>query len=195
MDSNPPWPLPKNRLLLGLWGNVILLVVGGLSHFTYLRNAGYWEAQLQSGGELIVFSLNMSSLYFGWVGIIPVIIILNIHTLFKDVLKREIPKLVLKAQSFLIGVMFLGIALLITGSLILNPGWKARFQEAGFVECHKGVLNFRKAVFNDVWVRNPASCDDGRVQYILHEHFGRRGFALADQYLRELEKQSVERQR
>lgn len=189
MSNDSPWPVPKNRLLLGLWINVVILLVGVLAQFTYLRNVGYWETQIEQGGELIVFSSQMSSLCFFWVGLVPVLIIVNMHILFKDILKREIPKLVLKLQNFLLWVMFIGIALLIMGSLLLNPGWKSRFQDAGFIEC-QGVLNVRKAVFNDVWVRNPVSCDDAKLRYILHEHFGRRGFVLADQYLREYEKQS-----
>jgi len=128
----------------------------------------------------------MNSLYFFWVGLIPGLLILNIHLLFKDILKLEIPGFVLKIQNFLGGILFLGLFLMITGSLFINPIWEERFREAGFVECESSVLNFRKAVFNDVWVRNPENCQDARLRWILQKHFGDDGFDLASKYLKEL---------
>lgn len=76
-----------------------------------------------------------------------------------------------------------------TGSLLINPKWEERFREAGFVECENRVLNFRKSVFNDVWVRDSDHCQDRRLHLILHERFSRDGFELASRYLHALSEQ------
>jgi len=184
MNNTNEWPVPKNRILLGLFINLMLLSVGAFSQLIYMGKVGYWGTQIEQKSELIVFGTQITSLYFAWVALIPGLMIVNIHLLFKDILKREIPGLFLKFQNFLGGVLFLGIFLILTGSLFINPLWENRFQEAGFVECEGSVLNFRKAVFNDVWVRNPENCQDSRLRWILQEHFGDDGFELASQYLK-----------
>ena len=186
MNNTNEWPVPKNRILLGLFINLMLLSVGAFSQFIYMGKVGYWGTQIEQKSELIVFGTQITSLYFAWVALIPGLLIVNIHLLFKDILKREIPGLFLKVQNFLGGVLFLGIFLILTGSLFINPLWEDRFREAGFVECEGSVLNFRKAVFNDVWVRNPENCQDSRLRWILQKHFDDEGFELASQYLKEL---------
>mgnify|MGYP005842428263 CR=1 FL=1 len=187
MHNTNEWPASKNRLLLGFVANIMILLVGALTHFTHLGNVGYWETQIEQQNELIVFSTQMNSLYFAWVGLAPALVIVDIHLLFKDILKREIPGLALKFQNTLMGIMFLGLLLIVTGNLFVNPLWENRFREAGFMECENRVLNFRKAIFNDVWVRNPVHCEDHNLRHILHEHFGDDGFELASQYLSALE--------
>lgn len=193
MYTDQEWPAPKNRLLLGLLTNAVLFGVWAMAHFKYLGKIDFWETQIQQQNELIVFGTQMTSLYFAWVGILPVILIVNIHLLFKDILKRELPSIVLKLQNVLVAIMFLGVFLLIAGNLFINPIWEDRFREAGFVECENRVLNIRKALFNDVWVKNPDHCEDPKLRYILHEHFGDEGFELASRYLGELNKQSANR--
>lgn len=189
MPSNNEWPVPQNRMLLALMTNGMILGVGALTHFTHKGNIEYWQSQIQEQNDLIVFSTQMNSLYFMWVGLLPILLILNMHLLFKDILKRELPHIVLKLQNILVGIMFLGIFLLLAGNLLINPIWEDRFQKAGFVECENRVLNIRKALFNDVWVRNPAHCEDLKLRYILHEHFGDEGFEQASKYLGTLDKQ------
>ncbi|WP_189576025.1 hypothetical protein [Marinobacter zhanjiangensis] len=192
MPSNNEWPVPKNRMMLGLITNGMILGVGALTHFTYKREIEYWQTQIQEQNELIVFSTQMNSLYFMWVGLLPILLILNIHLLFKDILKCELPRIVLKIQNALVGIMFLGIFLIVAGNWFINPVWEHRFREAGFTECENRVLNIRKALFNDVWVRNPDHCEDPKLRYILHEHFGDEGFELASQYLSALNKQTMD---
>lgn len=184
MNRSNEWPIVKNRLLLGVFINVMIIALGIDVQFAYMDELGYWGSQIDKKGELIVFGTRMNSLFFAWVGLVPILLIVNIHLFFKDILKRKIPALFLKIQNFLGGVMFLGLFLMLTGSLFINPVWEERFREAGFVECESSVLNFRKAVFNDVWVRNPDNCQDSRLRWILQEHFGDDGFELASQYLK-----------
>ena len=186
MNRSNEWPILKNRILVGVFTNVMILALGANVQFAYMDEVGYWGAQIEQKGELIVFGTRMNSLFFAWVGLIPILLIVNIHLLFRDILKREIPDFFLKIQNFLGGILFLGLFLMITGSLFINPIWKDRFREAGFVECESSVLNFRKAFFNDVWVRNPENCQDARLRWILQKHFGDEGFKLASQYLKEL---------
>jgi len=177
---------PEERILLGLVCNLMILLVGALCQYVYMGKIEYWETQIENKGELIVFGNHINALYFIWVGLIPPLLVVNIHLLFRDILKREISGFVLKVQNFLGGVMYLGIFLVLTGNLFINPIWEDRFREAGFVECESSVLNFRKAFFNDVWVRNQENCHDSRLRWILQEHFGDDGFELASRYLKEL---------
>jgi len=193
MNRSNEWPTVKNRLLLGVFINVMIIALGADVQFAYMDELGYWGSQIDKKGELIVFGTRMNSLFFAWVGLIPILLIINIHLFFKDILNREIPGFVLKIQNFLGGILFLGLFLMITGSLFINPVWEERFREAGFVECESSVLNFRKAVFNDVWVRNPENCQDARLRWILQEHFGDDGFELASKYLKALNAQSADR--
>lgn len=189
MNSTSQWPATENRMLYGIAGNVMLLIVGMWGYSGYLGEVGYWEKQIQQQDHLIVFSTQTSALYFTWVGLVPALLILNLHILFKDVLMREIPKILLRLQSVLAGFIFLGILLLVIGTLLINPKWEERFREAGFVECENRVLNFRKSVFNDVWVRDSDHCQDRRLRLVLHERFSRDGFELASRYLKALSEQ------
>lgn len=191
MNNTSHWPASENRMLYGIAGNIMLLTVGIWGYSGYLAEVSYWEEQIEQYGQLIVFSTYISALYFTWVSLVPILLILNIHILFKDVFKRSIPRMVLQLQNLLIGVMFLGLFLLVSGSVFVNPKWEEHFREAGFVECENRVLNFRKSVFNEVWVRDSDHCQDRRLRLILHERFSRDGFELASRYLQALNDQSA----
>ena len=94
----------------------MILALGADVQFVYMDELGYWGAQIEQKGELIVFGTRMNSLCFAWVGIF----------------------------------------LILTGSLFINPLWENRFREASFVECEGSVLNVRNilVMMGSSWLPN-----------------------------------------
>lgn len=172
-----------DRFWVGMAVIAFALVMAYGSYWLYTYESTYLDRLIAADRALIVFSEYSAGLLFGPIFLIATALIVLIRICYRDVFKRPLHRFTEILQLGLYAAMVIGLVLLLTGGLFVNPSWSSKFQANGYTECSNFVLRFNKNFLNSAWVKDPSFCLDDELHQILHENHSRRGFEQASRYL------------
>lgn len=174
---------PPNRLMLGMGMAALVLFFGAAVYWLYLREAQYLTGLIQADRALIVYREYLSIAYFAPVAAISISAVILIQVLHQEVLKRPLSRFIQHLQTVLLGGMILGLGLMVGGGYFVDATWEPRFEASGYSRCENAVVRFDKSFTHTAWMKRAEDCMDEEAHKILHDHHGRRGFALVSRML------------
>lgn len=141
--------------------------------------------------SVIVFNKIMISYIFGASGFVLTLLSAVIVGLFREILRRPMPKMFERINEWCTYGVVLSLILLLSGGMLFNPYWYHRLEQAGYVHCTNNVLHLKTQIFQSVWVRDRSWCQDPKVSEILRdEGFRGAGTEKVNQYIDRTYKES-----
>ena len=170
------------RFLLAV---VFLISAAWFSVYTYQLKSGAVFQGVKDGDALFVFHIMTTSCL-----LFALVIFLGLgYMIIENSCKYILGKVpsggfVKKFLQWLLYGVVGSLVIAVSGPPIFNIFWHDYFRDHGYSSCPNTILNPTSELFNSVWVRNKALCEDPEISMILRDRgYAETGVAKANEYI------------